>query len=995
MKRLVLLLILTIILSSAISSLVKAQPQETIGPFDKEELLLLTKRISTLGPRVIGYDGYYRTLKFIKDYIKELGLEAEVQKFKAIVPYDEGSYVEIITPEGIIKVKAYALWPNLIQPCTTSPRGIEGPLVYVGKGEDEVLRKVDVRGSIVVIDFDSGDRWIDLFNFGAQAVIFIGSQVSKYEALKKMLLSPLYTPRLYVAPEDTSLLLEACRKGYRARVHVKMKWKEIEAENLVVKIPGESENDVIVVATHVDTWCITPRLAVGADEASNIASLLLLIKYYLENKPKRSLWFAFLSGKWVGLVGPREFVEHYYFSPEVQGDEVKIWMTIGLDLASDNDIIAVTYIGHFYKYGSAVTPSEIAGKFSWVGSVIRYRALERAIEYGMSEDSIYYYSLSYVYAFAASIDPFILVTEPALIAGNIAFTIITKHTRRLYWGTTEDTFDKVNIDNIHKQLILSWLIIDELVNSEDWGITWLITKPVKARLYGKGGAAGFVTIRGRVVAFNVTIGWYSNIPNAIIRMGPLAYATGTYVAAGAGVAMAVTGLTTMNCFPFANIYVKCDENGYFEVHGLPVFLPVYAEAWVLKDAPSHIVYAPDQGIYGMRVIPPAITPLTPYENLTVPVFECSTVELYDVFDPKTCRRTVVLDPSSSGDLFYFRSLGRVMPYNIKEYAEIPFYGHFYNPIERVALVFVPPRVRFLIVLRRGMIVARNVGVIANCSEENPEGVGYMFYKSGQLLRINMTAYHFAHDTYLIVKNRFEMLSSKFVSSLAALSTLEYADKYIREAQNYLERGDYVSAYYKALAAWGWVADAYDFVMALIYDLTGTTVIFLALIVPFAVCLERLLFHATGKARWGITIAIAGISVTLFSLVHPAFSIMSNSALCLGGILVFAFLVFALMVFFSETSNILKEAAVKKLGRHFFEAAAMGSAVFFTFMAPENMRRYRLRTSLTLATLIITIIALASLTSVSVTVITPQKIAMPSAAYTGMLVKIRRSTPPYE
>jgi len=79
---------------------------------------------------------------------------------------------------------------------------------------------------------------------------------------------------------------------------------------------------------------------------------------------------------------------------------------------------------------------------------------------------------------------------------------------------------------------------------------WYTLKPART-LYTAGGAdvAGYITLPGKVMIYNVSKGWYDPMPNAIVavlRGGSLGYSS----------------------YPFSKILVKADENGTFEVHGI-------------------------------------------------------------------------------------------------------------------------------------------------------------------------------------------------------------------------------------------------------------------------------------------------------------------------------------------------------------------------------------------------------------------------------------------
>lgn len=91
---------------------------------------------------------------------------------------------------------------------------------------------------------------------------------------------------------------------------------DYESKNVIGMIPGKKKRKYVVFSAHYDHL---GRMGPDAyfpganDNASGVAMLLSLAKYYMANKPKYSIVFCFFSGEEAGLVGSKYFVEHPYF----------------------------------------------------------------------------------------------------------------------------------------------------------------------------------------------------------------------------------------------------------------------------------------------------------------------------------------------------------------------------------------------------------------------------------------------------------------------------------------------------------------------------------------------------------------------------------------------------------------------------------------------------------------------------------------------------------
>lgn len=118
----------------------------------------------------------------------------------------------------------------------------------------------------------------------------------------------------------------------------------LKAINLLGYVQGKSDN-VIVISAHYDHIGTTPNdVYNGADDnASGVAGLLELAKYFSNHKPNNSIIFAFFDGEEIGLRGAKYFVE----KPPVALSTIKL--NINMDMISHNDKQELYAVGTF-KY---------------------------------------------------------------------------------------------------------------------------------------------------------------------------------------------------------------------------------------------------------------------------------------------------------------------------------------------------------------------------------------------------------------------------------------------------------------------------------------------------------------------------------------------------------------------------------------------------------------------------------------------------------------------
>lgn len=111
----------------------------------------------------------------------------------------------------------------------------------------------------------------------------------------------------------TADAIEMVTRG-ASKVHCELKQSHLQVNtvNVVSVIPGtEIPDEYITFSAHYDSVDV----GVGAyDNATGVAALLDLYRYFMENKPKRTLVFLWCGAEERGLLGSKEFVQKH---PEI------------------------------------------------------------------------------------------------------------------------------------------------------------------------------------------------------------------------------------------------------------------------------------------------------------------------------------------------------------------------------------------------------------------------------------------------------------------------------------------------------------------------------------------------------------------------------------------------------------------------------------------------------------------------------------------------------
>ena len=519
-KALVLLLIIVAALQPGVSAKENSlKLNDFVSAIDFSRVWNYTKVLSSYESRVPGYPGYYKAVRFIADYFREMGVGYILENFSVTSPVEEKVYIRVIETGEVFE--AHALWPNMI---VTSNIIYEGKIVYGGKGRLLDFSGRDLEGSIVLLDFNCRWFWTNAFSLGAKAVIFIENRSTlRLDAWLKVFYMPAYFPRIYVDKKVGERLIEYARMGYHVKVHSKVEWREVTATNIVAMIPGTDvilSKEAICIVAHVDSLSPVPAKAPGASEAFNVALVLELARLFLKFKPKRSIVILITGAHGLALAGAREYVSVHF---NELGSRIRL--VIELDLDWTGSELATQYYGLFYNLLAFVPGYE--ARYRWVRDrMIEYMDLISEV---LGEKIFVYDTLSLTYFFYEPV-PCFLDSEVFALTGIPAFTLRTFYSIRPWLYTPYDTLEHAERDFAEKQAKVALSIIYCFTQDPE--------KMPSSVPTTRGVGYGFSYIKGRVYRYNRTKGWFEPV-SAIVALpmwpyhiGVLTDSNGTFIVKG-------------------------------------------------------------------------------------------------------------------------------------------------------------------------------------------------------------------------------------------------------------------------------------------------------------------------------------------------------------------------------------------------------------------------------------------------------------------------------
>ncbi|MEM2930152.1 MAG: M28 family peptidase, partial [Thermoproteota archaeon] len=952
------------------------------------------KHLSGLRCRTPGYPGYEAAAKYIYENFIENGLEpgpyGYFENFTVLVPVVREARIQVLLPFEFTLDNVSTLYPMGLNPGGTPPEGIEGRLVYVGKAALSELNGKNLNDTIVLVDYENSGNWVHTVMFGAKAVIFVEPEI--YNTVQSSLNArlpdapqlafrggvnylgvPLNIPRLLVSRRDAENLINLLSTGeVKVRIMLNASWEEKPAWNILGVIPGRRE-EVVILSAYYDSQSYIVGAAPGADEAIGIAMIMELASYFKDNPPERTIWFLAIGSHYGGLKGSREFVEQHF---EETSKRISIW--INFDLASDVSDLGVFFCGYNYYFEASLLRytwlrDRLFGSQSEVKSILQNLDLNMNVEDGLRvrEWRIYLPSdLAFDH-------------EPYVVAGGVGITVATANSFRTLCSTPSDTYENSlgsprRFENIKKQVRFVAALASSLINGPNFGHKGI--GPTRYALQPNAG--GFVSLTGRIVTYNYAKGWFEGVPYAMVSVH-LSYAEGGYS-------------------PHFYSLCRADENGVFVVHGLPsettytgaqqlgvgvaeVAVPkVMVEAFVFNEN-GNIIYAPElwqqrSDVYPISFQVDSGRIGTPDAPRYFPVFPCGSIVLFNLIPPVNLL----------GSISILDSRGHTPPTS---------YGYVRDSFiegEDITMIFVPEDMPIEVIVYSPGIPSPQ-GVLKSITEEIHEGRGFSV-RQGETSIILATPLRLVKDFHLLNKYRLDLASSYLATSAPALEFSNNAGNLLSEASTCFSpeaRFNYSRLVYAIYAAWQSEINAYMFTRGLIFEIISSTLFFFILLVPFSILLVELVFSPrSGLRRILYACGVFALFTFLLYWFHPGFHLATNIYIMLVGIAILVFVTPIIGILWGRISGFIRAFREEVIGKHFAEISRFGAVLIAFSMGISNMRKRKLRTTLTLVTITLIVFSLISLTSIYLISIV-RTIPKPGKTYyDGILISEFRYLPSY-
>lgn len=260
--------------------------------------------------RVTGTKEEFKAAQYLKEECEKAGVKAELEEYEIEMPVIQEVSFAMTKPE----YKEFTAI-GIGKSGTTPEEGICAPFIYVENALDANL--VDVKGKICLVTGRTMPETIEkIAEKGAVGYVAIhGNFYDEKEMIEE--LRPRNTrgkkinlPGVVIHINDAETLVRACPQEVKMVLKQDAEAKG-KAYNVVATIEGscpELKKEVVTFTAHYDSV----RYSSGAwDNATGSITILELLHYYQENKPKRTVTFVWCGSEEIGLVGSKAYVKKH------------------------------------------------------------------------------------------------------------------------------------------------------------------------------------------------------------------------------------------------------------------------------------------------------------------------------------------------------------------------------------------------------------------------------------------------------------------------------------------------------------------------------------------------------------------------------------------------------------------------------------------------------------------------------------------------------------
>ena len=288
--------------------MVNQQEKAILDAVDPWKMLALDRYLSQdIGSRMSGTEGDRKAIEWVSAHFTSLGLKTELDRFNTLSWDYRGVTFRVGAPfdTSLPSRAAYYSYP-------TQKEGVEGEIVFVGKGTEEEFAAANLKGKIAMAQASSADPlfWLGIFSTRAKrhgAIAFVvcnGSPVAftpshsygrwdhsggwetEYPQVDESV------PCVTIGSTDAMSLLHAVGQGgLRAQIIVDCVTEPRDGFNIRAFIPGtEKPNERVLIHAHRDDGACS-----GANDNGTGTVCIMMLAEIMSRLPQPARTIEFIS----------------------------------------------------------------------------------------------------------------------------------------------------------------------------------------------------------------------------------------------------------------------------------------------------------------------------------------------------------------------------------------------------------------------------------------------------------------------------------------------------------------------------------------------------------------------------------------------------------------------------------------------------------------------------------------------------------------------------
>lgn len=989
-----------------------------------------------LGSRVVGYPGNAKAADMIQQEFQKLGLETMVQEYDLPSAIDQGSTLTI----GDRSYELSALWPNHVRSSQVPVGGLSGPVIYVGRGGLSDFNGKRTSGAIVLMDFNSGQNWLNAPLLDAAAVVFIEPlTMTRAEAETKFLRAPINVPRFYVRGDQAAEVLARVSEHQvrgTIRSSVPIAWRNMVNRNIIGIMPGRGQlgQEAIILQAYYDSVSIVPRLAPGAESATGIATLLELARYFKAHPPSRTIIFLACSGHYQALAGAREFEALWGREPRRAKDRYDKLNELNgqlTELQASKDALVKNMAALDAKRRTLTAKEKMYFKnvveigqlaISPEAAQVRLARLERDIARKQNDINIWK-RLDQIGKIQLFVGLDLSTRSQQFGPFQCGFYYSQSHLLRFYSPLGKQLVDYAGAASEALGYSLPDVFVDGInpVKGREWTTFFPGKVAFDHEMIIRGGRPGmvFATVNDGRPLMDTPLDTYQNLDmgnlttqvrllgcvlsqflsdetlgdkalkriQALKKMDDLKDIVGTVLefrrrdsfvpnTPVPNALVVIQGSYRMMMGVHTEVLAMANETSEFTMRG-ESSSGAMLEAYGFDPNTGDINYAPDMGPDGDKKYPRAVNGRAGLKRPII-VFGCVPTDIFDLVDER-----------------YFQTLQKIFVFDSRNYSEPISFGYslpsmgasaseFPSYVEPTAVIFSLPDVDLQVTMGMGLLGVRMV--LINATPERPNGAGF---PASHTPRIAFTPLQVGKDMWQIDEFRMARLRARGIQNSRLEKLHQEAADALKVADTELKAMHYDKTLAAARHSWGYESRAYPDVQKTAIDVVKGVLFYLAILLPFAYFGERLLISS--RTIVGMILGTLGVFLVVFFMlagVHPAFTLTANPPIILLAFIIMALAVMVIGIVVMKFNEQLKAMKQARGGVHEADVGRLSAASAAFSLGIANMRRRKLRTGLTATTLILLTFTVLSFTSVREGLRTNEIALSHSPSYQGVMLRDR-------